>query len=197
MSGVWPRSAGGTSPPVAATKLGGSASPSASRSIECASARRQLDVRVRRTAVVEDEVDGPRGRPELDLGRDLADVGRAERGRLDRHELRPCLERLTQLLLRELDPPDVPGPAGLRPPLEHDPPLLALDLPERAADDVDGRLGPAVAVRLDRVPRLRRRVGPVDDAEEVRRRRREPELDRPLVERPTPTREASSSLPSA
>ena len=44
-------------------------------------------------------------------------------------------------------------------------------------------LGPRVAVALDRVPRLRAAVGTVHHAHEVRRRRGEPELDGPVVER--------------
>ncbi len=54
--------------------------------------------------------------------------------------------------------------------------------PERPAHDLALGRRPIVAVELDRVARHRASVGPVQDAQEVRRRRRQPELDRQVVE---------------
>ena len=54
--------------------------------------------------------------------------------------------------------------------------------PERTAHDLLLGQRPVFAVALDRVARLRPTVRPVQDAEEVRSRRSQPELDRQLVQ---------------
>ena len=96
------------------------------------------------------------------------------------------LERVRHAARDVLDPARRSRPAARVPSLRSSASavLAARGHPERAAHHLRSGVGPAGAVALDRVAGLRPAVRPVHHAHEVRRRRRQPELHGPVVQRP-------------
>ena len=193
MSGVWPWSAGGTRPPVATSRFAGRCSPSASRSIACASARRKSHVRDHRVACgrTRDTPSRRQGRSTASACRRAGDpVGEARRvadgdhvelaaRRTAASRRRSCRARYSTRSTLPRRRVRVVGAA-----LEHEASRRrARRSRNGAAHDLPTGVGPVVSVALDRVARLRAAVGAVHDAQEVRRRRGQPELDGPVVER--------------
>src|SRR6266545_7912425 len=120
--------------------------------------------------MIEGEVSGPAGRTELDLGRrGRHQVGEARcvAGR-DHVDLVPFveLEGLVGIRAQDGDLPDVarPLPDVARLASKYQPIVRPVALLERPAHDLPPRLGPRVALTLDRMPRLRPAVGPVPHA---------------------------------
>ena len=68
-------------------------------------------------------------------------------------------------------------------PLEHECGFVAARDSIRPAHDLCPGICPALPVAFDRMPRLRTAVGTIHDAQEVRRRRDQSELDGAVVER--------------
>jgi hypothetical protein len=141
----------------------------------------EVEIARHRIGVVEADIARPRGAAEPDVGMERLRHQVCELRRVaNEHQVELALlvgtQSLCELGADKLDLSDVPGAIGAPP--QDEPIVGPVGELECAADDAC--LGGAI----DRMPWLRPAVGTIHCAHEVRRRRTEPELDRPVVERP-------------
>ena len=151
----------------------------------------ELDVRGRRSSVIEADVRGPRRRSErrVVVHAPRHQVGEARR--VSHHDhLRPAAlvagQRVCDRRAQEANRVGVAWPrtSVVGSSLEDELVVGSACDCKGAAHDLVLRLRPVAAVPLDRMPGLRSGVGAVHHAHEIGSRRRQPELDRPVVERP-------------